>query len=500
MNKASVVRLVILGGLLGIVALLRPLANVGAQPSAEEAGVRLAGIVRDFKASHADFGLSPAFYGHVAGNVALAADERQLPVLQGPGFRVDSQWYSSSGDPIAPHMYAVGPGAGVFEVASTPTILNQAYADTYNPDLGPYSEENSGPGAHFLVVSEMPTISVPTDLPEWEWRYRFDSNRDETTVRKDLHGGRFYIANNHTVWIEGDVTIVCRDLFLMENHGHIRLREGATLTIYTLDDAIIRDQCSIGMGAKDHERIRFYHLGDDPVVIQNQCDFWGTMVSPNAPLRVADGSEFFGSFTGEGLDLINQVGFHVIGNSASACGFAIADTYGAQADFSDGDISSASSFSTWFRDAPGKNVATRHDITLRPVGGGFLEYDAPIFYPVDGDLYGNEGGSHNENFTYQVGASFTFKGCADQIIEVQGSDDIWVYVDDRLVIDLGGIGANQTQVAELDRLGLVDGQEYSFMVYFAHRSGTIPSFRLRTNLDIKADQRLARAPSFAGYD
>ena len=235
-------------------------------------------------------------------------------------------------------------------------------------------------------------------------------------------------------------------------------------------------------------------------MIQNQCSVWANIYNPNSTLQLLDRTDWYGGYMGDSVNLKNQAGYHATGIPPSVCGFSVYDVEGIAGLESDGDITSSHSFSTWFTSLPLYNAAAYYPITLYPDGEGFYLFESNSFYPIDGELYGNEGQDHNRNFTFVIGADFTYHQCQDQILELQGSDDIWAFIGEDLVIDLGGLGANQLQIAEVDRMRLVDGETYTLKIYYAHRSSSTPSFRVRTNLDLHWTQWNANLPIHTGFD
>jgi fibro-slime domain-containing protein len=75
-------------------------------------------------------------------------------------------------------------------------------------------------------------------------------------------------------------------------------------------------------------------------------------------------------------------------------------------------------------------------------------------------------------FTYMGGESFTFTG----------DDDVWVFINKKLVIDIGGVHGNSPGSVNLDNLGLTMGINYPLDVFHAERHTTQSNFRIDTTI------------------
>ncbi|MHC4275164.1 MAG: fibro-slime domain-containing protein, partial [Planctomycetota bacterium] len=71
---------------------------------------------------------------------------------------------------------------------------------------------------------------------------------------------------------------------------------------------------------------------------------------------------------------------------------------------------------------------------------------------------------------------------AGQYFEVRCTDDAYLFINGRLVVDLGGYGFNKVQYVDLDRLGLEDGTPATLKLFHAQRQRGLAIFRLRTNI------------------
>ncbi len=149
--------------------------------------------------------------------------------------------------------------------------------------------------------------------------------------------------------------------------------------------------------------------------------------------------------------------------------------------------SGKANFDQWFRDVDGVNQASELTIWLRAVEGAsppLYRYDNQAFFPVDDQFFGNEGNPHNFHFTFEVHTSFRYlKG---ESFSFRGDDDLWVFINRRLAIDLGGVHNAQGAVVDLDAqaasLGLEPGGIYDIALFFAERHTSASTFRIDTTM------------------
>jgi fibro-slime domain-containing protein len=146
-----------------------------------------------------------------------------------------------------------------------------------------------------------------------------------------------------------------------------------------------------------------------------------------------------------------------------------------------GDIAGASSFERFFADVPGVNVKTNFVLLLTPSSEepGVLVYERNDFFPIDNQLLGNEDLDHNFHFTIEAHSTFTFHG--GEFVDLTADDDAWLYINGKLVIDLGGTHDAANGRVELNTLGLIPGGNYSFDLFYAERHTSGSTLVLKTN-------------------
>jgi fibro-slime domain-containing protein len=165
-------------------------------------------------------------------------------------------------------------------------------------------------------------------------------------------------------------------------------------------------------------------------------------------------------------------------------------------------IYSVNSYSYWYRDKAGANKTSYQTIELGSIGNGqyqFSRLGTNALYPIDGAIWGSEplicnnwpytiGPScpsgytaHNYHFTTEVRYVFPYSG--GEVLTFLGDDDVWVFLNGKLAVDLGGThqqtsGSITVNAGNQATFGMTPGNLYEIAVFHAERCPNSSNYQL----------------------
>jgi fibro-slime domain-containing protein len=168
-------------------------------------------------------------------------------------------------------------------------------------------------------------------------------------------------------------------------------------------------------------------------------------------------------------------------------------------------LSANPNFNTWFNTNPNaamplKGAETCLNLEMGKSDDGLWEYDdeknlpaAGGFFPIDdwNTLDANSSCSevkHNYGFCLESHATFVYQ--KGQVFDFRGDDDVWVFINNKLALDIGGIHPATPGTVNLDSLGLKEGQTYPWDFFFCERNMCGSSLRIKTTIYFKQQRAL----------
>lgn len=152
-------------------------------------------------------------------------------------------------------------------------------------------------------------------------------------------------------------------------------------------------------------------------------------------------------------------------------------------------INSATTFDQWYRNTPNVNVSFESQLELRETqpGSGVYVYSSNDFFPLGpAEGFGVTPPNQGRNFLFTTEIHLNFVYGAGQKFSFRGDDDLWIFINKRLALDLGSMHGQEAGTIDFDaqaaKLSIAPGRTYAMDIFHAERHTNASNFSIETNI------------------
>lgn len=150
-------------------------------------------------------------------------------------------------------------------------------------------------------------------------------------------------------------------------------------------------------------------------------------------------------------------------------------------------LTSAESFAQWYATDSSSTHTFIRDLEFHETEANsrIYEYSNDEFFPLGPhEGWGKEDFDKNFGFTTEIAIDFAYS--PGQTFRFTGDDDLWIFIDGKLALDIGGLHSAVTDEINLDEHAaahnLVVGKLYRMRIFHAERHTNRSTFHVRANI------------------
>jgi fibro-slime domain-containing protein len=145
-----------------------------------------------------------------------------------------------------------------------------------------------------------------------------------------------------------------------------------------------------------------------------------------------------------------------------------------------------------YRNSPSDHSFFPAEGTANNKHGDILPSSCYVKPPPDSTSWVTSGPFRNGNFCMESHATFIYQ--PGQNLAFRGDDDVWIFINDQLVVDLGGVHTPKSDSVGLDKLNLTAGKEYNWDFFYCDRQPCGSALRMKTSIYLRQRRALFGKP------